>query len=455
MNIVRLLLTFLLSVGCFAQTWVDRTNGNGPGPTWTRPSMGFDPVRGHSVLVQNLSQGNGQTWTWDGASWVNRGPAPGSFGGIAWHAATQQLVGISSSSSMGLTTYTLNTWTGTAWTSLGNVAAGSASWPFDFQVGAYDPVRQESVFRLSGTQQALIYNGSTVSLRTMVSGPTAQSVPEAMAWDPVAQRVVLARNEGMQQLIGSTWVYLSVVRFYEWSGFGWNVRYPQVTPGLLGGMATDTQRNRILLFDGDGPTSQTLGANQPYHTWTYSNGTLTQLSPPLSPTPRENAAMTFDSNRGVIVLFGGTNGYGDTWEFDLGPLASYTSYGSGCTGTFGIPTIAPASGSLPRIGTTFTLQASNLPLSGPAFLAIGFSDTNYSGAPLPLDLGVIGAPGCNLLCAIDGLYPLTNVLGTATWSIGIPVIPGGRFFNQVIPFDPTANPLGLTTSNGGHAVLGL
>ena len=83
MNIARVLLTFLFSVACVAQGWVDRTDGNGPGPLSYRPSMGFDPVHGYSVLVQNSVPGGGQTWTWDGQTWTNRGFAPNNFGGMA------------------------------------------------------------------------------------------------------------------------------------------------------------------------------------------------------------------------------------------------------------------------------------------------------------------------------------------------------------------------------------
>ena len=50
---------------------------------------------------------------------------------------------------------------------------------------------------------------------------------------------------------------------------------------------------------------------------------------------------------------------------------------------------------------------------------------------------------------------VANVLGIAQWSLTVPPIPGGEFFVQAVAFDPPANALGLTTSNAGHAVLGL
>jgi hypothetical protein len=42
----------------------------------------------------------------------------------------------------------------------------------------------------------------------------------------------------------------------------------------------------------------------------------------------------------------------------------------------------------------------------------------------------------------------------AVWNVTIPNFPGASFYNQAIVFDAAANPLGITTSNGGHGVIG-
>ena len=111
--------------------------------------------------------------------------------------------------------------------------------------------------------------------------------------------------------------------------------------------------------------------------------------------------------------------------------------------------------SLPRIGQTFTTRVSNLPWTGLALMLLGESNTTYGTAPLPVDLGFLNAPNCLLRTSIDDLQPLQNVLGTATWSFTIPPVPGAVFYMQAVPFDATANGLGLTFSNGGRAVVGL
>jgi hypothetical protein len=444
-----------------AQGWVDRTSAINPGLGAT-PSMCYDPVNGYSVMVRTgfvAGTAVGETWTWDGATWINRGPCPAWLSGLTWHGATQQLIGLSKPAP-GPTqqqSYTLHAWTVSGWATLSAPVTFPGNAPAGQLAAAYDEVRQETVFRGPSMPQAVVvYDGVTLLARGMISGPFF-SGSESMAYDPTVQKVVLARDDFSNQLIGSTWVSLPTTRFYEWSGFGWNLRYTSAAPGRLGAMATDSQRQRIVLLDGDYPGTSTVGANQPYHTWTYSDGVATQLMTSVAPEPRAAAAMSYDSARGVVVLFGGSGagGFADTWEFDLGPVASFTSFGAGCLGSRGVPAIGTQLGSLPRIGTTFSVQATNLPMVGPAFFILGFSSTSYGGSPLPLSLAPLGAPGCSLSVSADVLFPVANVLGIAQWSLTVPPIPGGQFFVQAVAFDPPANALGLTTSNAGHAVLGL
>jgi hypothetical protein len=182
----------------------------------------------------------------------------------------------------------------------------------------------------------------------------------------------------------------------------------------------------------------------------YRAGQATELFLNSFP-PDRPANITYDSNRGVFVAFVAD---GSIWELNLGPSAQFSTFGAGCLGSRSTPALAPQQGNLPRVGTNFTLQALNLPLAGPVFLAIGASDTLYGPTPLPLNLGPLGAPQCNLLIGIDNLYPTSNVLGAAAWTFPIPNIPGGIFFSQAVVFDPPANTFGLTLSNGGRGVIG-
>ena len=163
--------------------------------------------------------------------------------------------------------------------------------------------------------------------------------------------------------------------------------------------------------------------------------------------------MAYDPVRDRIVMFGG-EGNGDTWEFDLGPSPSFTQYGSGCVGSRGIPHLQAQTNSVPRTGTTFSARVANLPWNAPTFLLFGLSNTTSSGLPLPFDLGIAGAPGCTLLASIDDIQAMTNVLGTAVWSLAVPTLPGAQFYVQAVAFEPAANALGVVLSNGGHGTLG-
>ena len=241
------------------------------------------------------------------------------------------------------------------------------------------------------------------------------------------------------------------------------MRYVNATPSFSGSSVLDTTRQRFLHFDADGPNAQVATAGSPDHTWVIANGTCTRLSTPVTPTPRTGSAMAFDPQRGRAVLFGGSTWIGgnislpnsDTWEFDLGPLATFTGYGTGCPASRGVPRLIAQPNSAPRVRNPFGILVDTLPWSAPTFLRFGLSNTNSYGLPLPFDLGVAGAPGCTLLTSIDNIIPLNNVLGSAAWSIDLPYLPGASFYVQAVPFEPSANALGVALSNGGHGLLGL
>ena len=74
---------------------------------------------------------------------------------------------------------------------------------------------------------------------------------------------------------------------------------------------------------------------------------------------------------------------------------------------------------------------------------------------IDLDLSLLGAGGCSLLqdALPDGVVLPTSTDGTGTisWAIPIPNDPlllGVTVYQQWAVFDATANPLGVTTSEG-------
>lgn len=112
----------------------------------------------------------------------------------------------------------------------------------------------------------------------------------------------------------------------------------------------------------------------------------------------------------------------------------------------------------PQIGNQFLVNVSQARPSAPGFLFFGLSRTNWSGIALPFAMDPIGAPTCSLLTSIDVATPLTtNSSGKRSITYDVPLslsMVGARFYNQFLISDPTVNPLGFVTSNGGAGVIG-
>jgi len=79
-------------------------------------------------------------------------------------------------------------------------------------------------------------------------------------------------------------------------------------------MAYDSNCDVIILFGGQDATPHFND------TWKWDGTTWTQLSPPVSPTPRYGSGMVYDSLRQKMVMFGGVGSTGpnfdETWEWD-------------------------------------------------------------------------------------------------------------------------------------------
>lgn len=135
---------------------------------------------------------------------------------------------------------------------------------------------------------------------------------------------------------------------------------------------------------------------------------------------------------------------------------TYRTYGTGCTGSAGVPTLLAATGSRPIPGGTLTVNLGNLPLAA-AFMLMGFSNTAHPPFALPLNLTPFGLTNCNLLTEVFASQFLAGTGTTANWALAVPTNPlfmGAVFFNQAVALDPPANAAGLTVTNGGKARIG-
>jgi hypothetical protein len=135
--------------------------------------------------------------------------------------------------------------------------------------------------------------------------------------------------------------------------------------------------------------------------------------------------------------------------------ASYTVFGPGCAGTAGVPSNTISAP--PQLGTAPVITFGNLPAPYIAIAVLGVSNTSYASIPLPVDLAILGAPGCNARVSLDVTLGLAGAGGQASTVFPIannPAFLGFTFYTQALVIDAGLNPLGLSTSDAAVAVVG-
>ena len=144
-----------------------------------------------------------------------------------------------------------------------------------------------------------------------------------------------------------------------------------------------------------------------------------------------------------------------SWVIRVESGAEYRSFGAGCPGSNGTPTLAGGA-LLPIPGQVMLLDASNLPNPSIADLLVLGNDLLTT----TIDLGNVfgtGAVGCEAIVQPLVLDTLANTGGTASFALSIPnaaSLVGYSLLAQVVSVDPTANAVGWTVSNGVRTVIG-
>lgn len=124
-----------------------------------------------------------------------------------------------------------------------------------------------------------------------------------------------------------------------------------------------------------------------------------------------------------------TNAWPVTLNLDLaipsGAAASceqpFFLFGHGCAAPNNVEPRQTWTG-MPLQGQNFTLSLRDAEM-GVALLLLGFSDTTGPLGPLPTDLGLLGAPGCNLYTSSDAVLPHPVTTSTASQLFTLPTIP--------------------------------
>ncbi len=386
-------------------SWSLLTASSAP-PGRDRCAIAYDSIRNRTLLFGGsvISTGTvfGDTWEWDGASWMNRtpllSPSQRSEPALAYDSArgVTVLFGGTSTPGFGALDDTWE-WDGSSWTqvNLGGVAP-SARWA------------------------------------------------HAMAFDSARGVTVLFGGGVAMSGQSDTW---------EWDGTSWQLRATSGPPGRINhGMTYDAARGVTVMFGGRDPSLTRLG-----DVWEWDGVSWTERLPPNAPPPRGPVHLAYDSARERVVMRSG-DGFTDTWEYGPVTPAAYEPFGQGCTGSAGIPTLGAVGNSRPWLGDTLHVELGNVPWgSTPVSLVFGMSDTMAGTLPLPAALDPIGMTGCTLYTSFLAEVPAVPVGGVAAWSFPV-TLPaselGGMLFQQAFVMDVGANPLGLTASNAARLVVG-
>ncbi len=170
-----------------------------------------------------------------------------------------------------------------------------------FSTGGYSPVISSMSNPTSVTS---IWHG-VWQANLAIAHPPDRYWP-AMAYDAARGRVVL---------YGGTLNGAGDTDTWEWDGAAWK-RGPDAPTGVFGAVMTyDSRRHKIVMFGG------TEEDNAPHDSTTYEyDGTSWVAAPTInSPEPRYDAQMTYDPERGVVVMYGGfVGGFvgNEVWEYD-------------------------------------------------------------------------------------------------------------------------------------------
>ncbi len=135
----------------------------------------------------------------------------------------------------------------------------------------------------------------------------------------------------------------------------------------------------------------------------------------------------------------------------------YSSFGTGCAGSKGVPSLEVDSTEPPRIGRSFGLKLSKLAPAQSAYLFFGVSRTQWSGFALPYDLSGLGMTSCYANTSGELIASLGTGSGSTTYSFTVPQDPqllGNQFYSSCWVTDPAANQAGMVTSNGVACTIG-
>lgn len=386
---------------------------------------------------------NNETWIYDGVNWAQQSPAtaPSARAGmeLVYDSARAVAVlygGLASPISIPPPTNETWEWDGTTWT---QVSPPTSAGP-RYKYGACFDSGRSRLVMYGGSSTQLIsipnsqtweYEGTTWSLISTTGNPGPRDRPSMCFHPGLGQSVLFGGYNGFS-LTDETWIY---------NGAAWTqvaITGSKPSPRNAAKMIYDPVRDLCVLTGGQdnvGPLSDT---------WTFDGTSWTQ-QPGSTQTIRDHA-FAFLPTTAQAVKFGGFVAApftlsNQTWEFGAG------IYGSGCVGTFGVPSLVATSAM--RLGQGWTVDVDNLnPTFSLAFVVLGLTRLQA------VDLTVLNMPGCFAYTTPDLLVSVTGAAGQASWNWPLVAGPiGAGLYAQALCLDPSVNAFGFTASNAVFATI--
>jgi len=157
------------------------------------------------------------------------------------------------------------------------------------------------------------YNGANWSQVNTASAPPARDA-HTLVYDASRDKTVLFGGFSLaNRNLNDTW---------EYNGSNWQQVFPEGSPPGRNrhAAAYDSRRGVTVVFGGLEQAQDARNNKALNDTWEYDGTNWRRIYPPISPGARWNHSLTYDYQRGVVVMFGGTengsNRLNDTWEFD-------------------------------------------------------------------------------------------------------------------------------------------
>jgi hypothetical protein len=293
-------------------------------PKRAHHSIAYDPVRERVIMSNGSSPFEGgnccamfnDVWTFDGARWVSLGESGTKLSGatLAFDSRRQLMLSFGAYLGSAGSAGELRILEGSAWRTLGSHPELRIPEP-GF---VYDSRRDRfvsfggSTGRGSASGDTWEYDGARWT-KAAVTNPPARSA-HAMVFDERRGVTVVFGGSGVAAQAQPNQPNPPLADLWEYDGTAWTQKTVSGPPGrLAAGITYDSKRGLVILFGGFGADG-VLG-----DTWAW-NGTAWRKLADTGPEARGMGYLAYDARRDRVVLFGGRKGWpndlNDTWEWD-------------------------------------------------------------------------------------------------------------------------------------------